>query len=47
MLRFILDFGVIIKEKDLELNLVIEKMKIVKYIQVIGIGIIDMDMEWF
>ena len=44
---FILGSGVIIKEKGLGLNSVLEMMKIVKFMLGIGIGIIDMDMEWY
>ena len=42
---FILDFGVIIKEKDLELNSTIEKMKMLKYMLDFGMGIIGMAMD--
>ncbi len=44
LVLFILGIGVIIKEKDLVLNIVIEIMKKVKYMLDIGIEIIDMDM---
>ena len=44
LVLFILGIGVIIKERDLVLNLVIEIMKKAKYMLDIGIEIIGMDM---
>ena len=41
------DFGKKIKEMDLALNTILEKMEGIKYIQVFGKKMIGMDMEFY